>query len=161
MRVIPSYTHPCSHPASHPIRPLSTECTAYTLKAPVLLSPINAGLSCRGTILGPLVKPQWLDDQVLHGAQLCHGCSHSDSHLSIIGCSSSASNYPDYIYTTFQHQPHELKSSSWCWFPACVLTFCSQEIFPQGNFISQFPLPFSETEFWVGPHSSISTETKN
>ena len=25
-----------------------------------------------------------------------------------------------------------------------------KEIFPQGNFFSWFPLPFSETEFWVG-----------
>lgn len=88
----------------------------------------------------------------------CHGCSHSwftleYNRLLFL----KASDYPDYIYTTFQHQPHELKSSSWCWFPAWVFDFLFSGNFPQGNFISQFPLPFSETEFGGG-HTTPSQQ---
>lgn len=71
-------------------------------------------------------------------------------------------NYPDDIYTTFQHQPQALKNFSECWSCPEVPPFVLKYIFPKLFFFPALSLLFSKTVlvgiFLSGPHSSIKTK---
>lgn len=74
-------------------------------------------------------------------------------------------NYPDDIYTTFQHQPQATqKLSSECWFCPEFHLSSSSTFYLTFFFFSALSLLFSETVFvgifWSGPHNSIQKINK-